>query len=420
MKGNKERRGRVRLVSASMLFLASAFLLITFKSSPPDWNALLLAAAVPLVLWLGVMALPKIIPGDRLLLSLTNFLCALGILVLYSVSPAKGLQQAIYYLAGLPTLCAAAIFIRKVRFGWRWIVWCLIPLSWALLALPLAIGRQINGARSWINIGGISVQPSEFVKLMLLVSLAYCMAKRRMASWLILSFGCLGLLMLQQDLGAALLYYVTALLMFYISSGNLPLTGLGVLGGAGAAAAGYQMYAHVRRRVMVWQNPWRYRKDEGYQIVQSLVAIASGGFFGVGLGLGAPTVIPVYESDMIFAVICEQFGILFGLCVLAMYGALILRGAAIAAQARKRFHALLAMGCVILLGIQTFVIVGGVMKLIPLTGVTMPFISAGGSSLISSLCLVGILQGVAGLNEDDLKEDARLARFGSPEAQEET
>ena len=135
----------------------------------------------------------------------------------------------------------------------------------------------------------------------------------------------------------------------------------------------------------------------------------------MGLGLGAPRVIPVYYTDCIFAVICEQFGILFGLCVLLMYVALVIRGVSIAVNCRESFYALLAMGCTVMLGVQTFVIIGGVIKLIPLTGVTMPFVSYGGTSLVSSMSLIGLLQGVASRNEDAIKEDTRLAKLGADE-----
>ena len=142
------------------------------------------------------------------------------------------------------------------------------------------------------------------------------------------------------------------------------------------------------------------------------MAIASGGLFGVGLGLGAPETIPAYTTDYIFAVICEQFGWLFGLCVLAMYVAIIWRGATIAMASRSRFQGLVGMGCTLMIGLQTFTIIGGVLKLIPLTGVTMPFVSSGGSSLISSLCLTGLLQGVASVNDDQMEEDAYLTTLG--------
>ncbi|HPR77619.1 MAG TPA: FtsW/RodA/SpoVE family cell cycle protein, partial [Candidatus Limiplasma sp.] len=186
--------------------------------------------------------------------------------------------------------------------------------------------------------------------------------------------------------------------------------GLGLLGGAGASVLGYKMFIDVRVRVAIWQNPWMYYEKSGYQIAQVLMAIASGGLFGVGLGLGAPRVIPVYFTDCIFAVICEQFGIIFGILVLVMYVILILRGASIALRARRGFMGLLAMGATVMLGVQTFVIIGGVLKLIPLTGVTMPFVSYGGTSMVSCMAMIGLIQGVASVNQDDMEYDYEISR----------
>ena len=190
----------------------------------------------------------------------------------------------------------------------------------------------------------------------------------------------------------------------------LMLCGIG--GGVGAALLGYQKFAHVKKRVAIWLDPWSDYDNAGYQLIQSLMAIASGGVLGVGLGLGSPTTIPVYHTDFIFSVICEQFGMLFGSCVLLMYVAIIWRGTSIAMAARTRFHGLLAMGCTAMIGLQTFIIIGGVIKLIPLTGVTMPFVSYGGTSLVACLCLIGLIQGVSSVNEDDLARDADLADYG--------
>ena len=198
----------------------------------------------------------------------------------------------------------------------------------------------------------------------------------------------------------------------YVSARTLMARGVSLsldYGKGGAAVAGYVMFAHVKKRVAIWRNPWIYYETSGYQIVQMLMAIASGGLFGVGLGLGAPRVIPVYFTDCIFAVICEQFGVIFGALVLAMYVILILRGASIASAARHSFHALLAMGATVMLGVQTFVIIGGVLKLIPLTGVTMPFVSYGGTSLVSCMGLIGLIQGVASVNQDDLAYDYEIS-----------
>ncbi len=414
MARNKKDPGR-RLSSAVMLFYFCAFLLIACKDFA--WQGFALALAVPAMIWVGTNFLPKLFPSDRLLLSLTNFLCALGVLVLYSTEPDYAYHQAMYYGVGILAMIVCVWIVRLVR-SWRIPVLLLIPLSLALLVLPLVIGRETNGAKNWFYVAGISVQPSEIVKLSLLIIVSYYMSRHRMLPWLFFAVSCLGVLMLQKDLGTALMYYGTTLMLFYASSGNLFLTGLGLAGGAGAAVMGYKMFAHVKKRVAIWLNPWSDYENSGFQIVQSLMAIASGGLFGVGLGLGSPKTIPVYYTDFIFAVICEQFGLIFGLCVLLMYVAIIWRGATTAMATRTSFHGLLAMGCTIMLGLQTFVIIGGVIKMIPLTGVTMPFVSYGGTSLVSSLCLVGLLQGVASLNDDDLKEDTRLAMLGSTEDEE--
>lgn len=397
------------LSRAVKLFYFTAFLLLFLRDFA--WPGLALAFAVPLMISLTTDGLSRLFPCDKLLLSLTNFLCALGVLVLYDTNPAYAYHQAVYYGVGLCAMVACIYLVRLIH-RWDGLVWLMMPVSLLLLALPLRIGQETYGAKNWFYVAGISVQPSEIVKLSLLLIISHFMSRRRMLPWLTFAVGCLGLLMLQKDLGTALLYYGVTLLLYFASSGNLAMTAMGLAGGAGAAAMGYRMFAHVKRRVAIWLNPFSDYDNAGYQIVQGLMAIASGGLFGLGLGLGAPRAIPVYHTDFIFAVICEQFGLVFGLCVLLMYVALIWRGATTAMAARGGFHGLLAMGCAILLGLQTFVIIGGVIKLIPLTGVTMPFVSYGGTSLVSSLCVIGLLQGVASLNEDDLQEDTRLALLG--------
>ena len=400
-----------RLVAVMMLFFFSAFLLIALKGEL-RWQGFALAVIVPALIYIATMWLPRFFPADKLLLAIANFLCALGVLVLYSTDldggTSRGLQQAIYYSFGIVFMLFCILLVRYVRH-WKFLIKLVIVGAAGLMVLPLAIGTEQNGATNWIHLAGTSVQPSELVKIALLLILSYAMSRRQFWVWMPFAIFCLGVLMLQKDLGTALIYYATTLFLFYASTGNLPLTGVGLLGGAGAAVLGYQMFAHVKKRVAVWQNPWLYYETSGYQIAQMLMAIASGGLFGVGLGLGAPRVIPVYFTDCIFAVICEQFGIVFGILVLVMYGILIVRGTTIATSSRHSFYALLAMGATVMLGVQTFVIIGGVLKLIPLTGVTMPFVSYGGTSLVSCMGLIGLLQGVASLNQDDLEYDYEIS-----------
>ena len=271
----------------------------------------------------------------------------------------------------------------------------------ALLLLPLKFGRETNGAKNWVSIGGFGFQPSELVKLSLLLVVSYCLSRRQVFLSVAFSGASLLILMLQKDLGTALLYYGVTLLLLYAATGSKLLVSLGCVGGAGGAVLGYSMFAHVKKRVAVWLNPWADYQGSGYQIVQGLIAIANGGVFGVGLGLGNASVIPESYNDYIFSVIVHEFGMVFGVFVLLIYLAIILRGVSIARQSDSAFHSLLALGCAVL---------------IPLTGVTLPFISYGGTSMVSSLCVIGLLQGVAARNRAQIKEDKRLAMYGEEDA----
>lgn len=413
----KRRHPDRMLVSAMMLFFFSAFLLISLQETIQP-QGLALAVVVPLLMYISTMWLPRFFPADKLLLAIANFLCALGVLILYSTDrgagTSRGMQQAMYYGVGILGMLVCILLVRYIR-RWDFLIKLMMLGAAALMVLPLAIGTEQNGATNWIVIGGTSLQPSEVVKIALLFILGWFMSRHRFWPWFLFAGFSLLVLMLQKDLGTALIYYATTLFLFFAATGNLPLTGLGIVGGCGAAVLGYKMFAHVKKRVAIWRNPWIYYETSGYQIAQTLMAIASGGLFGVGLGLGAPRVIPVYFTDCIFAVICEQFGILFGILVLVMYGILILRSAGIAMAARSSFHALVAMGATVMLGVQTFVIIGGVLKMIPLTGVTMPFVSYGGTSLVSCMGLIGLIQGVASVNQDDLAYDYEISRAARPE-----
>ncbi|MBP3540796.1 MAG: FtsW/RodA/SpoVE family cell cycle protein [Clostridia bacterium] len=418
-KASQKRKLRRRpdrsLVMAMMLFFFSAFLLISLKEEI-HWQGVMLSVIVPVLIYVATMWLPRFFPADKLLLSIANFLCALGVLILYSTDmdagTSRGMQQAMYYGIGIFGMLMCIFLIRYVK-KWDYLIWIVGFLAAGLLALPLAIGSEYNGATNWINVGGTSLQPSEMVKLALILIFSYFLSRRQTIPWLLFGVYSMAVLMLQKDLGTALIYYFTALFLYYAWTGNLLMTGVGLVGAAGASVAGYVMFAHVKKRVAVWRNPWMYSETSGYQIVQALVAIASGGLFGVGLGLGSPRVIPVYFTDCIFAVICEQFGVIFGVLVLVMYVILILRGTSIALRARSGFHGLIALGATVMLGIQTFIIIGGVLKLIPLTGVTMPFVSYGGTSMVSCMGLIGLLQGVASVTQDQMEYDYDISRMQS-------
>lgn len=397
------------MIAAVMVFFLLAFFQLAVKDG--SWECFVLSVVVPAIIYVGSVGIPRLFPADKLLLSLTNFLCALGVLVLYRLSPERGMTQAVNYGVGVAAMIACTLLVRYMP-SWRWMTVLMMLGGAGMLALPLVMGEVRNGAKGWLTIAGRSMQPSELVKLALILSVSYLLSRRKVVLSVAFAAGCLGLLMLQKDLGTALLYYGVTLVLVYAATGSLPLIGVGLAGGAGAAVIGYRMFAHVKKRVKIWLNPWADTGGDGYQIVQSLIAMVNGGAWGVGLGLGNASVIPEYYNDFIFSVILHEFGLIFGLIVLFMYLFIVIRGVMIARRSRTVFHALLAIGCTALIALQAFVIIGGNIKLIPLTGVTLPFISYGGTSMVSSLGIIGLLQGVASRNAAGVDDDRRLAMLG--------
>ena len=199
--------------------------------------------------------------------------------------------------------------------------------------------------------------------------------------------------------------YKRQVLVYYVATSNaaLVLAGLG-MGGAAAVVA-CKALPYVQQRIEIWRNPWSDPLDAGYQIVRALAAIGSGGLFGMGLGLGMPTSVPAYHNDFIFTSITEEFGLIFALGMMAVYVLLIMRGLIVAMNARTSFHSLTAYGLVTMLGIQALLIIGGNTKLLPLTGVTLPLVSYGGSSLVSNFLSMGILLGISSMNAEDEARD---------------
>jgi len=404
------------LLSAVMMFQALAMGLIAFQSGTVHPQALLLAAALPLVTGLTTVLMGRLWPVDRAILILALFLCSLGIITLSDIarSDVTPRTQAIYALAGIFAMFVGAAFVRRWRQWKRFTPALMVLCLMALLSpyLPV-VGIVKNGARNWVGFRRLSVQPSEFMKPVMIMCLAGGFANRprfmQCVPTLIFAAACCGILLMQRDLGAVLLYFLTTVLMYYAATSNafITLSGLGM--GAGAAVLAYRYIPLVQTRVALWKNPWTDPTDKGLQLVQSLIAIGSGGLFGMGLGLGRPRSIPLYYSDFIFAAITEEFGLVFAIGVLTVYVLIILRGLIVAFNARTSYHSLAAFGLVVILGLQTMLIVGGNTKLIPLTGVTLPLVCYGGSSLVSTFFSMGLLLGMSSMNaEDEAKDIERL------------
>ena len=382
-----------------LFFIVSAFLLLAFRGETFDAAALLFGAVVALITLLTYFLLAWLAPhADRLLMLAVCFLCALGMVTQYRISPETALRQLMMLGAGILGMLLMMVLMRRPHI-FRILSIPMALISLGILCALLFIGKESGGARNWISVGGILFQPSEFVKVALVFLLADAMTEHTHVRDIIPLFLFVGavtvLLVLQRDLGAAMLMAGTFLLVFFVATSNIGATFAALLCGGAGAYASYLLFDHVRARIAIWQDPWATYSTSGYQIAQGLMAIASGGLWGLGLGQGSPKMIPAYHTDYIFAVICEEFGILFGIGVIVLYLLIAVRGILIALNAEDRFSMLTAFGATALLAIQTFVIIGGVIKLIPLTGITMPFVSYGGSSMIACLLLIGILEGIA-------------------------
>ncbi len=421
-KVEKMRRALMRsntrlLLSGVLVFQLLAMALVAFKDDTVSVQALVLAAALPLATLMVVNLMGKLWPVDRAILILVLLLVSIGIITLSGIarSEVTPRTQAIYAVAGLVAMFAGAAFVRAWK-SWKKFAVPLAVLCLLALASPWVLGSWYQGARNWITIipDVLTVQPSEFMKPVLVVVLAAGFANRprfvRCLPAIGFAAACCAILLSERDLGAVLLYFLTTVFMYYAATSNALLTLAGLGMGCVAAVIAYHAFPYVQDRIAIWINPWSDPQDAGYQLVQALIAIGSGGLFGMGLGLGSPTNIPLYHSDFIFASMAEEFGLIFAVCVLAVYAIIVLRGLIVAMNARTSFHSLTAFGLVVLLGLQTMLIVGGNTKLLPLTGVTLPLISAGGSSLVSTMLSMGLLLGISSMNaEDEARDIEQLA-----------
>ena len=269
-----------------------------------------------------------------------------------------------------------------------------------LIISTLVLGSKEYGSRNWIHMGKLSFQPSEIVKFLYIFYLASVFRKKvNLKEFIITAFLSallVILLVFQKDLGSALIFFMTYMVMLYISTSNelLFFSGIGALS-VGSVIA-YRLFSHVRVRVAAWKDPWADIDSGGYQICQSLFAIGTGGIFGSGLTRGMPLSIPVVSKDFIFAAICEEFGTIYAICLIGVFMLLFIRGMMIAFQCRRRYYSIIAAGFTAMMAFQTFLIIGGVIKLIPLTGVTLPFVSYGGTSILVSILAVSFIQWVNG------------------------
>jgi len=351
--------------------------------------------------------------ADPLFLPIGLLLSGLGYAMVRRLDPALGKPQLSWIVIGVVAFVVTLVAIRDPRriesFRYSFML-----LGLGLLLLPLAphIGRTVSGARLWVRIGPLNFQPAEAAKILLPAFLAgYLASKRevltaattRVGPWmipaprhfgpLVLAWGIsMAVMVFERDLGSSMLFFALFVVMLYAATARVSyvVTGLGLF--AGGTYFAYQAFSHVQNRIAAWLDPWSRINESGFQIAQSLFALGTGGIAGSGLGRGRPDLIQRgVETDFIFSAFGEELGLIGGVAIIMLFAVLVARGLHVALRARDPFTTLFATGLTVIVGFQTFIIVGGVTRLIPLTGITLPFVSYGGSSILANFVLVAIL-----------------------------
>lgn len=401
------------LLAGIFVFAGMASIALTRPTDAGLWAGL--AVWITCALGAAITLKWRLPSHDPLLLALSMFLSGWGLVAIERLAPAFADRQALWLAISVLAMLGIAVFPHVLRWlrGYRY---SLLAAALLLLSATIVFGRNPSGfefaPRLWLGIGAFYFQPSEIMKVILVAFMASYLAEQSAtfrarnegtAGATGLSLRLIGpivmmwllsmvILVWQRDLGTAMLFFIVFLLLLYLSSGDARLLLSGALLVVVAGLVAYQLFDVVQLRVDIWLDPWPEADGRAYQIVQSLMAFAAGGIAGTGVGLGAPGYIPVVHSDFIFSAIAEEWGLLGVIAILSCFGVLAWRGLAIALNHRgSAFHRLLAAGLTMTLLVQALMIMAGVLKLLPLTGVTLPFISYGGSSLFACHIMLGLL-----------------------------
>jgi peptidoglycan glycosyltransferase len=435
MKTVLARRRRSRELLLGLLAVAivvSGYILVQLSKQldlPPDlWALLAVMIGMLGVAHLGVRWFaPR---SDPTLLPLVALLTGIGFVMISRLNHHLARTQAVWTGVGVACFVGTLAVVRRSRFLERY-RYTFALLGFILLVLPLApgIGATINGARLWVHVGAMYFEPNEVAKVLLVIFFAsYLADKRELLSTgsrrigrmmipdpkhllpLILAWGFSLIIMAGQgDLGSSMLFFAVFVGMLYIATERSAYL-LGAVGlFAAASVLAYNAVAHVQVRVSTWINPWPVAQGKGYQLIQSLFAFGSGGFGGTGLGLSSPQKIPNASTDFIFAAVGEELGLLGTVSIIIAFLLVVGAGFRIALANDRPFTKLFAAGLTALIGIQAFVIIGGVSRLIPLTGITLPFVSYGGSSLVANFVLVALLLRVSDEAAVEAETEARTA-----------
>ena len=409
--GKKDEDAREYLfLRQNMLMFAMHFVAFTvLYLQQTELTLLLFYGAQALYLAAVLILFRNLYPlASRLLINNMCMLICTGFIMITRLDYDKSIKQ--FKIAVISTVVALLIpiIIRKLRFITK-MYWFYTLAGIGLLALVAIAATSTYGAKLSFSFGGISVQPSEFVKIIYVFAIAGLLTNAKDFKKLVIATALAAIhvliLVVSKDLGSAMIFFVTYLVMLFVSTRNPFLVLTGILAGSGAAVGAYFLFAHIRVRVQAWKDPFKDYQGGGYQICQSLFSISAGSWFGTGLCQGSPNAIPFVEQDFMFSAIAEELGTIFGICLILVCMSCFIMFVNIAMQLSNRFYRLVAVGLGSTYAAQIFLTIGGGIKLIPMTGVTLPFVSYGGSSMLSTLIMFAVVQGLYMLQRDEEKKN---------------
>lgn len=414
---DEKRRGAGYTRQSILMFALhfSCFIVICFETG--DIMYLFFYAFQQIALYAAAMLYRLLYPAaNRLLVNNMCMLLSIGFIILTRLSYNMAVKQFIIAAGSLVVALIIPFFVHKFKFL-KNLQWIYALVGIAALSVVLILGQTTYGSKLSYSIAGITFQPSEFVKIIFVFFVASALYRSNGFFEVFTTAVVAGVhvivLVCSRDLGSALIFFVVYVLMVYIATGKFRYIILGILGGSGAAYVAFSVFRHVQVRVQAWKDPWSVIDSAGYQITQSLFAISSGGWFGLGLYKGTPDSIPFVEADFVFSAIAEELGIIFAVCLILICLSSFIMMMNISAHLTDKFYQLTAFGLGITYIFQIFLTIGGGTKFIPLTGVTLPLVSYGGSSILTTLILFSVTEGLYIIQEDEelLKRQKKKERL---------
>jgi len=351
-----------------------------------------------LVIFATIYAYKKVYPhANRLIINNMCMLLTVGLIILGRLSFSKSVRQFVIMTVALIITSFIPFVIKKFN-KFENFQWVYVGLGIVSLLVVLLFSNTVYGSKINITIASYTFQPSEYVKIIFVFAIACLLSNKPDMKRVILSAAIAAvhvlLLVASKDLGSAIIYFVVYFALLYVATKNMLYYLLGFIFGGIGSIGGYLLFSHVRNRIVAYTDPFGTIETSGYQIAQSLFAIGTGGWFGMGLGQGAPNTIPVVAADFIFSALVEELGVIFGICLVLVCLSCFIMFLNIAMKFKDMFYKLIAVGLAVEYCFQVFLTIGGVTKFIPLTGVTLPLVSYGGTSIVVTLCLFAIIQGL--------------------------